>query len=136
MAPVEPGVATRLRVYAVGKPAFTPIVGDTMWVGKVRAITVESGVVFDPAQYDPSELPDGMEIVNLAGTKYIKAPLNGWENFIAIDPINATQRYTHFSTNVKYAVGTSGFELNQINTFLKLTIRRDRTGCCSKRKQR
>ena len=121
IAPVEPGVATRLRVYAVGKPAFTPIVGDTMWVGKVRAITVESGVVFDPAQYDPSELPDGMEIVNLAGTKYIKAPLNGWENFISIDPINATERYTHFSTNAKYAVGASGFELNQINTFLKLT---------------
>jgi hypothetical protein len=121
MAPAKPGVATRLRVYAVGKPAFTPIVGDTMWIGKVRAITVEKGVVFDPAQYDPAELPDGMEIVKVAGTKYIKAPLNGWENFISVDSINVSTRYTHFSTSVKYEVGTSGFELNKIKTFLKLT---------------
>jgi hypothetical protein len=121
MAAVEPGTATRLRVYAVGKPAFTPIVGDTMWIGKVRAVTVEKGVVFDPAQYDPSELAAGMEIVNIGGTKYLKAPLNGWDNYVAIDPINVSLASTHFTTNAKYQVGTSGFTLDKIKTFLKLT---------------
>ncbi len=64
--------------------------GDTVWIGKVRAITVEPGVVFDPAQYDPDELPAGMEIVSLGGTKYLKALLNGWSSFLPVDPINAT----------------------------------------------
>ena len=93
--------------------------GDTMWVGKVRAITPETGVLFDPAQYDPDELPAGMEIVSLGGTKYLQAVLNGWSSFIPVDPINATAAYSHFSTDVKYAVGSSGFPLNKINTFLK-----------------
>jgi hypothetical protein len=119
-AAVKPGAVATLRVYAVGKPAFTPIVGDTMWIGKVRAIKVEKGVIFDPAQYDPSELPAGMKIVSEGGTKYVKAPLNSWENFIAIDPISASKASTHFTTNAKYKVGTSGFTLDKVNTFLKL----------------
>jgi hypothetical protein len=98
----------------------TYVIGDTVWIGKVRAIDVEPGVVFDPAQYDPAELPAGMEIVSLGGTKYLQALLNGWSSFIPVDPINVTAANTHFSTDVKYAVGSSGFELNNINTFLKL----------------
>jgi hypothetical protein len=120
-APVSPGVVTRMRVSAVGKPAFTPIVGDTIWIGKVRTNIFETRVIFDPAQYDPGELPSGMKIVSLGGTKYLKAPLKSWENIIAVDPITATTGSTHFTTNAKYEVGTSGFELNKINTFLKLT---------------
>ncbi len=98
----------------------TGVLGDTVWIGKVRAINVEPGVIFDPAQYDPDELPAGMEIVSIGGTKYLQALLNGWSSFIPVDPINATAANTHFSTDVKYAVGSSGFELNNINTFLKL----------------
>jgi hypothetical protein len=96
------------------------ITGDTVWIGKVRAITLEPKVVFDPAQYDPDELPAGMEIVNLGGTKYLQAVLNGWSSSIPVDPISATTLYSHVSTEVKYAVGSSGFPLNKINTFLKL----------------
>ncbi len=98
----------------------TYVIGDTVWIGKVRAVNVEPGVVFDPAQYDPVELPAGMEIVSLGGTKYLQAILNGWSSFIPVDPIDATDANTHFSTDVKYAVGTSGFPLDKINTFLKL----------------
>jgi hypothetical protein len=86
----------------------------------VRAITVEPGVIIDPAQYDPDELPAGMEIVSLGGTEYLQTLLNGWSSFIPVDPIKVNAAYTHFSTDVKYAVGSSGFELNNINTFLKL----------------
>ena len=98
----------------------TGAIGDTVWFGKVRAINVESGVILDPAQVDPAELPSGMEIVSIEGTKYLQALLNGWSSFLPVDPINATAANTHFSTDVKYAVGSSGFELNNINTFLKL----------------
>jgi hypothetical protein len=98
----------------------TGVIGDTVWIGKVRAINVEPGVIFDPAQYDPDELPSGMEIVSIEGTKYLQALLNGWSSFIPVDPMNATAANTHFSTDVKYALGSSGFPLNKINTFLKL----------------
>ncbi len=98
----------------------TPVFGDTVWIGKVRAITVKPGVVFDPAQYDPSELPAGTEIVSLGGTKYLQAVLNGWSSFIPVDPVDATAAHTHFSTDAKYSVGSSGFELKKVNTFLKL----------------
>jgi hypothetical protein len=118
--PLKTGIATRLRVYAVGKPAFTPIVGDTMWIGKVRAINSEKGVIFDPAQYDPNELPSGMSIISSGGTKYMQVILNEWNSSIPVDPVNASISYSHFSTNAKYAVGTSGFALNKINTFFKV----------------
>jgi hypothetical protein len=98
----------------------TYVMGDTVWIGKVRAVDVEPGVIFDPAQCDPAELPAGMKIVSLGGTKYLKALLNSWSSFIPVDPINATDANTHFSADAKYAVGSSGFELNNINTFLKL----------------
>jgi hypothetical protein len=98
----------------------TAVKGDTIWIGKVRAIDVEPGVIFDPAQYDPDELPAGVEIVTLGGTKYMRALLNGWSSYISVDQINATAATTHFSADVKYAVGSSGFTLDKINTFLKL----------------
>jgi hypothetical protein len=98
----------------------TAVTGDTVWIGKVRAVDVEPGVIFDPAQTDPKELPAGMEIVSLDGTKYLKAVLNGWSSAIPVDQINATDATTHFSADAKFAAGTSGFPLNKVNTFLKL----------------
>ncbi len=98
----------------------TPVLGDTVWIGKVRAIDVEPGVIFDPAQVDTAELPAGMDIVSVGDQKYLQAVLNGWSSFIPVDPINATAANTHFSTEAKYAVGSSGFPLDKINTFLKL----------------
>ena len=114
------GAVGYLQIYAYEKPQWNLPTGDTVWLGKVRAITVEPEVVFDPAQYDPDELPSGMEIVSLGGTKYLQAILNGWSSVLPVDPVNASVLYTHFSTDVKYAVGSSGFPLNKINTFLKL----------------
>ncbi len=115
------GAVGYLQVYAYEKPQWNLPTGDTVWLGKVRAITVEPEVVFDPTQYDPDELPASMEIVSLGGTKYLQAILNGWSSILPVDPVNASALYTHFSTYAKYAVGSSGFELGNINTFLKLT---------------
>lgn len=97
------------------------VAGDTLWVGKVRAYTKEADVVFDPATYDPDLLPDGMEVVDVEGTKYCKIALKGWGSAITVDPfvVNAGV-YTHMTVTAKYEVGTSGYALSNINTFLKL----------------
>jgi hypothetical protein len=118
--PINKGQVGQLKI-AASLWDGTAVAGDTVWIGKVRAINVEPGVIFDPAQADPSELPAGMKVVSVGGTKYLQAILNGWSSFLSVDPIAATDANTHFSTDVKYAVGTSGFELNKINTFLKLS---------------
>jgi hypothetical protein len=59
-----------------------------------------------------------MEIVTL-GAKYPR-PFEWLNSFIPVDPVNAAAAIRHHQ-EVKYAVGTSGFELGSINTFLKLT---------------
>ena len=119
-SPIKKGLVGMMEVSAYLSGAQQPVVGDTVWIGKVKTTTVEPGVIFDPAQYDPAELPVGMEIVDLGGTKYLQALLNGWSSFILVELISATTANSHFSTDVKYAVGSSGFQLNNINTFLKL----------------
>ena len=101
--------------------SWQAVAGDTLWVGKVRAYTKEADVVFDPATYDPDLLPDGMEVVDVEGTKYCKIALKGWGSAITVDPfvVNAGV-YTHMTVTAKYEVGTSGYALSNINTFLKL----------------
>ncbi len=78
--PINKGQVGLLKV-AASLWDGTAVVGDTVWIGKVRAINVEPGVIFDPAQCDPGELPAGMEIISLGGTKYLQALLNGWSSF-------------------------------------------------------
>lgn len=80
---------------------------------------INAQVVFDPATYEPDSLPDGMTIVDIEGTPYLQVILNGWSSSLALNPVEITAS-THFSTVAKYAVGTSGYELSNINTFLKL----------------
>lgn len=80
----------------------------------------EPGVIFDPEIYNPERLPVGMSITTLDGEKYLKVDLNGWDNFIDIDDYYISSEYSHFNALVKYDVVSSGFSLNQINTFLKL----------------
>jgi hypothetical protein len=78
-------------------------------------------VVWDPATQDPSTLPAGMTIVNVDGTDYLQVVLDGWNSFFNVEPVVIADHYTHFNCMVKYSVGTSGYALNQINTFLKVS---------------
>ncbi len=115
------GTVGFLQVAGQETTNWNAVTGDTLWIGKVRAVKVEPWVVFDPAQYDPDELPDNMEIVKIGNTKYLQVILNGWNSFIHVDPINATAAHTHFSADAKFAIGaTDTLSLSQINTFLKL----------------
>jgi hypothetical protein len=100
--------------------SWGPVVGDTLWVGKVRAYKVDEQCIFDPATYDTDDLPEGMSIVTIGNEKFLQAVLNGWSSSLPVFPKNITKESTHFTCKAKYAVGTSGFELAKINTFLKL----------------
>ncbi len=79
-------------------------------------------VVFDPATYDPVNLPAGMSIVDIGGTSYCQIVLNGWQSYIEVDPVEVTEEYTDFTVMAKYAVGpdNGGYTIEEINTFLKL----------------
>lgn len=76
--------------------------------------------IFDPATFEVDSLPEGMEIVEINGTSYCQIILNGWNSSIPVDEVEITSEKTHMRMMTKLAVGTSGFEVAKINTFLKL----------------
>ncbi len=82
--------------------------------------TLKAQVIFDPATYDPGNLPAGMTIVEIEGVNYCQIILNAWESYISVDAVEAEEFHTDFTTTAKYSVGTSGFDISEINTFLKL----------------
>jgi len=83
---------------------------------------VKAQVVFDPATYDPGNLPAGMSIVDIEGTSYCRIVLNGWNSYIEVDPVEVTEEHTDFTVTAKYAVGADngGYTTDEINTFFKL----------------
>ncbi len=85
------------------------------------AVSLQAQVIFDPATYPVDSLPDGMEIVNIDGTKYLKATLNGWNSSVKIYDVIIAPGHTRMRTEVKLDVGVGGFTIDQVNTFLKLT---------------
>jgi len=82
--------------------------------------SIKAQVIFDPATYDPGNLPAGMTIVEIEGVNYCKIVLNAWESYISVEPVEVMDYHTDFTTAAKYSVGTSGFDISEINIFLKL----------------
>ena len=99
-------------------PATT---GDTIWLGKVREIVLDPAIAFDPAQYDPSELPAGMSIVKIKGKSYLQAVLNDWKSTLPIDDAGLKPKYSAFSVNTKYAVGNDTADITSISAFIKFS---------------
>lgn len=78
-------------------------------------------VIFDPAVYPAENLPEGMSIVDVSGKMYLKIALDGWNTSINISPaVTIAPGHTHFWAEAMYEVGTSGYTIDQVNTFLKL----------------
>ena len=80
-------------------------------------------IIFDPATYDPGSLPAGMTIIEdtATGTKYLKAPLDGWNTSINLPAVVIADHHTRFKVRVKYVEGTGGaYNWDNVNTFLKL----------------
>ncbi|MBN1924317.1 MAG: T9SS type A sorting domain-containing protein, partial [Prolixibacteraceae bacterium] len=98
-----------------------PTVGDTMWIGKVRAMPVDPNVIVDPETFDPAKLNAGWEVVEISGKKYFKISLDGWSSWQGIPEYKFPEGTTGFKCMAKYEEGTSGFTVDQVNTFLKLS---------------
>lgn len=93
---------------------------STFLLSGLLIVAVKATVIFDPALVDTSSLPDGMEVVEIGGAKYLQVVLNGWNTSMALpSTITVPAEETKFKCFAMYAVGTSGFTIDQINTFIK-----------------
>ncbi len=62
-----------------------------------------------------------MSIVEIEEAQYCQIILNGWNSYILIDPVEAADYHTDFTTMAKFSIGaTDTLTIEQINTFLKL----------------
>ncbi|HPR30669.1 MAG TPA: T9SS type A sorting domain-containing protein, partial [Prolixibacteraceae bacterium] len=98
-----------------------PTTGDTIWVGKVRALPIDPNVIVDPATFDPDNLNAGWEVVDISNTKYFKVALDSWNSWLGIPEYTFPEGTTGFKCMAKYEAGTSGYTVDQVNTFLKFS---------------
>lgn len=80
----------------------------------------QAQVVFDPATIDAGSLPDGMTIVEMGGAKYLQVVLNGWESTFAVPAVTLDASSTMFKTMAMFKEGTSGYTMDQVNSFIQL----------------
>jgi Leucine-rich repeat (LRR) protein len=79
----------------------------------------QSVTLFDPNTFNPANLQAGMSIVDIDGEKYLKAPLNGWNTYLEIDPFFISGEVTHLVFKAKYKSGTSGYTPEQTTSFFQ-----------------
>lgn len=83
-------------------------------------------VIFDPATYPEDSLRDGMEIVEIDGTKYLKTFLNGWDTHLpmATNNVVAAPGHTSLKFEVKLERGEgSTTELEDLITGVGIMIK-------------
>lgn len=112
-------VVHQVQFFGQETTGWGAVVGDTLWVGKVRAYAADPLAIINPATFDPADLPAGTEIVKIDGISYFKVALNGWNTSFNVGSFVAPARTTHASMMVKLDPTGSGFELANVNTFLK-----------------
>ena len=82
--------------------------------------TLHAQVLFDPSTYPADSLRDGMEIVDMDGTKYLKVALNGWGTSFPVDSVIVAPGHTRLKADVSYILGDGAqFTLDQIRTFVQ-----------------
>lgn len=97
------------------------VVGDTLWVGKVRAyVNDDASTVVNPENYDPDRLPANWSIVDVDGAKYFKVHLEGWNNTLPVNEYKIPAGATDYSAMIKFEKGTSTYEMSKVNTFFKI----------------
>lgn len=76
--------------------------------------------IFDPSTY-AGDLGEGMMIVDVNGTDYLRIVLNGWQSSITLDESVTVTEATHWTTHTKMALAASDtLAFSMVNTFLKL----------------
>ncbi|PKP10919.1 MAG: hypothetical protein CVU09_05205 [Bacteroidetes bacterium HGW-Bacteroidetes-4] len=111
---------TNVQLAGQNKVDWDGVVGDTLFVGAI--IAYDPHLIFDPAMYAEGQFQgsDAMNIVTIEGEKYLKVELAGWNSVFQVSSTILEDDYNMFSAVAKYEVGTSGFALDNINTFVQL----------------
>jgi fructosamine-3-kinase len=112
-------VVHQVQFFGQETSSWGAVAGDTLWVGKVRAYKVDENTIFDPATYDPDELVDGMEIVEIDGKKMLQVVVNGWNSTLDIPEFTFEEGDKAFAT-FKYVVAQEDFTASQINAAVQL----------------
>jgi PKD repeat protein len=111
--------------YTVSLIATGPTGSDTKVIIDYITVTssyiIDPAVIFDPVTFNPDLLPFGMDIVYDNGVKYLQVFLDEWNSYLDIGSFNLTEEYTHFHTTAKYKTNGSGFTVDEVKTFFKLT---------------
>ncbi len=75
-----------------------------------------SETVFDPAKVDPSALPSGMEIIDIAGEKYMQVLVDSLYSILPIDPFLINQDVRFLKCRIKYKAGTSSYDIDMLSS--------------------
>lgn len=114
-------VVHQVQFFGQQNVSWGAVVGDTLWVGKVRAyVKDDASTIANPETYDPSNLPANWEIVDVEGAKYFKVHLEGWNNVLPVTEFSIPAGATDYSAMIKFEKGTSTYEMSQVNTFFKI----------------
>jgi hypothetical protein len=111
-------LAHQVQFFGQQTSSWGAVVGDTLWVGKVRAYVADPNVIFDPATYDPADLVDGMKIIDADGKKLLQVVVNGWNSTLNVPAFNVDGKSAF--ANFKYTVGQTQFTASQINAAVQL----------------
>ncbi len=112
-------IVHQVQFFGQETSGYTAVAGDTLWVGKVRAYKVDDLCVFDPVTYDPDNLKEGMELVEVGGKKYLKVAVNGWNSALDINEFKFKDG-VKVHTEFKYVVGQTQYTAAQINAAVQL----------------
>jgi uncharacterized protein YjdB len=98
---------------------WSAIAGDTLFFGM---LTMEDpNALIDPNVIDTATLKDGWWIEEIDGWKYFKVYLEGWgTSWDKLPQFTLPENISSYKTMTKYAEGSSGFTVDQVNTFIKI----------------
>jgi len=111
--------AHQVQFFGQQTASWGAVVGDTLWVGKVRAYKVDEKCIFDPATYDPDDLADGMEVVDINGKKMLQVVVNGWNSTLNVPAFKFEPGMTAYAT-FKYVVGQKEYAADKINACVQI----------------
>jgi hypothetical protein len=94
---------------------WTAVTGDTLVIQYV--VAYNPLIIFNPETFTP--VAAGQEIVTIDGAKYLKVALTGWTTVLQVSATTIDAGYDKFNAVAKYEVGTSGFTIDKINTFIQ-----------------
>lgn len=85
-----------------------------------------SKAVFDPQKVDPSALPGGMEIIDIAGEKYLRVLVDSLSSILPIETFLITPDVKFLRCRMKYKAGTSGYDIDMLTSRITFLDSKDK----------